>query len=591
MNPHWIPTKNVTELELFASPFLHRVPLFFRELGRLSRVQFQATRGLPAAERRRQVPGFVETLRWSAIRPLLPLQLPTPGKVAPWNGRLCRSHYRWLPPEETLDLQGLDDFDLVLRLFDFSAWRPYLAQRFRSQLGPPPFDPVSIGLGFLLARWQSWGWLDLCTALHSRERGQGYCRRLGFSRADLPGASTWRMAFTNTQPHWLLACEDSLAKALMAYGLIPTQSTFPGDPEGRGVSVAIDCQLIHARSRMRCRHQNANCFAPLAKRVCAAQQADKQGCDCDTLDCLAHCRYVTPRDPQAAYVYYSGSNQPAGSPAAPRSPDPAKPAKPRGKHYFGYKSKAFNIVDDRFFTFWPLTGPFTPANRNDHLLTIPGFQQLLQRFPGLPIGEVLGDAGEGHPEILAFVFQDLHALRSIQLRHAANDDDPLTCLQRGFDNQGTPLCPHGFRLFYHGHDYQRQRTKWVCRQRCARGAAPDFAPAASADHAREHCPFRDEQKPRGFTTHTALALPDGSRRLARDLQVKSPSWHLRLGRLSYAESRNANQARRQLKRSPLFGLPNSAKATILGDTLSLALNLARFVREATAAAQKRPRAP
>jgi hypothetical protein len=72
-------------------------------------------------------------------------------------------------------------------------------------------------------------------------------------------------------------------------------------------------------------------------------------------------------------------------------------------------------------------------------------------------------------------------------------------------------------------------------------------------------------------------------RLARDLKVDSPSWSLRQGRLSYAESRNANQQRRGLKRSPWFGLANSAKANYLGDILTNLLNVARFVREATCA--------
>jgi hypothetical protein len=98
----------------------------------------------------------------------------------------------------------------------------------------------------------------------------------------------------------------------------------------------------------------------------------------------------------------------------------------RGKHHFGYKSKAFNIVDDRLFLIWPLTGPCTPANRNDHLLTIPGLQHLHKRFPTLKIGELLGDAGEGYDEILRFVHKDLQALRTIRLRHTEGDDVPLT---------------------------------------------------------------------------------------------------------------------------------------------------------------------
>jgi hypothetical protein len=58
---------------------------------------------------------------------------------------------------------------------------------------------------------------------------------------------------------------------------------------------------------------------------------------------------------------------------------------------------------------------------------------------------------------------------------------------------------------------------------------------------------------------------------------------LRTGRRSYAESRNADQARYGVKRSPWFGRANSAKASLLVDILTSALNVARFVREATLA--------
>jgi len=78
----------------------------------------------------------------------------------------------------------------------------------------------------------------------------------------------------------------------------------------------------------------------------------------------------------AAYVFYTGSDQPASS---PNTPTAAKTgghtdgnSNPRGKHHFGYKSKGFNVVDDRTFTLWPISGPFVSANRNDHLQTIPG---------------------------------------------------------------------------------------------------------------------------------------------------------------------------------------------------------------------------
>lgn len=55
------------------------------------------------------------------------------------------------------------------------------------------------------------------------------------------------------------------------------------------------------------------------------------------------------------------------------------------------------------------------------------------------------------------------------------------------------------------------------------------------------------------------------------------------GPMLYACAQSGCQARYHLKRSPWFGLPNSAKATVLGDILILAGNVARFVREATLA--------
>jgi hypothetical protein len=569
-----------------------------------SRQVLVATRELPAAERRLQVDSFVTCFDWEAIRPLLPLRLSLPAGVPPWRPRDCRSCYHWLRPDDiqsSQDLKGLDDFDLVLRLFDFSAWRPILGQRFRSQFGAPPFDPVSIGLAILLARWHSWGWSTLSTTLNSPERGQGYCRRLGFDPTDLPCQSTFRMALGDTGEALFLQCVDSLVLGLMAYGLIPNHSTFPGDPPERGVSLATDSQLVAARSRMRCRYQCAACFAPPAERHCAARDDGKEGCGCDTDACAQHCRLATPRDPQAAYVYYSGSNQaPPHNPQA--TPDEAASQKgSRGKHHFGYKSKTFNILDDRLGTYWCLYGPFVPANRNDHLQTIPGFQDLQRRFPRLKIAEVLADAGEGVDEVLAFIHDDLHALRLVSQRAHERDDDPLTCRKRGYDAHGTPLCPHGYRLAFNGHDYRRGDSKWVCRRRCQHQSEPDIPlpllaepaptpgdsglsslPSAAKSEALA-CPYRANASALGYLVRVGRSLPDGNIRLARDLNVESATWKLRHGRQSYAESRNANQTRRNLKRSPWYGLPNSAKADRLGDILTLALNVARFVREATLA--------
>jgi len=555
----------------------------FHALVGLVRANLAETRDLTAAERRPLTEHFCATFAWDAVRPQLPLRLAVPEGVPNWWPRLCHSHYQWLPPDDLRsieDLRGLDDFDLVLRLFDFSAWRPILGQRFTSLFGPPPFDPVSLGLAWVLARWRHWSWPPLETELRSPERGAGYVRRLGFDPEDLPVASTFRMALRATPPPRLVQCADSLAQGLMAYGLMPTHSTFPGDPPERGVSIALDSQLVQARSHLHCTDQNANCFLPRHLRQCAARAKGKEGCACDTDACANHCRLACAQDREAAYVFYSGSNAtPPQHAAAP--PDTVSASTDRrGKHHFGYKSKAFNVLDDRLFTYWALSGPFVPANRNDHLQTIPGFQDLHHRFPCLKIGEVTGDAGEGY-EVLRFIHDDLQAVRLIDQRHQPGDEEPLTCLKRGYDAHGTPVCQHGYRLAFNGHDYQRGDSKWVCRLRCRSHRQPDviLRPPALGDP--DACPYRQPEEDLGYLVRIGLALPDGNIRLARDLKVDSPTWTLRQGRQSYAESRNANQARHHLKRSPWFGLPNSAKATVLGDILTNTLNVARFVREAS----------
>jgi hypothetical protein len=554
---------------------------FAQQLQGLSRKELKHTRQLPAAQRRLLRPDFQESFTWKAIQALLPLHLTTPVPVPTMPPRKYRSHYQWLPADDMQehdDLSAWDDFDLILRLFDFSAWRPILEQRFASQFGPPPFDSVSIGLGILLARWRGWSWSTLVTELKSRERGRAYCRRLGFQPHDLPAASTWRTAMAQTKEEWMLQCADAVVSGLMTVGLIPTKSTFPA-AAAPGVDLTTDSQLVTARSRMRCAYQCAACFLPLQQRRCAAQAAGKEGCDCLADACADHCRRAARRDPQAAYVYYSGSNQPTTS--GKQTNRPLK--KKRGRHHFGYKAKAFNIVDDRLFTYWVLSGPFVPANRNDHLQTIPGLESIRRRFPHLQIAAFLGDAGEGFEDILAYVYSELRALRLIGLRHHAADGDPHSCLSRGYDEKGMPLCPHGYRLAFNGHDYTRHDSKWVCRQRCRSCAQPDLAPHIVDDAAIRACPYRQPDRPCGYVVRVGLTLPDGSLRLARDWRVDSPSWNLRHGRQSYAESRNATQTRLGLKRSPWFGLANSAKANYLGDILSNLLNVARFVREATEA--------
>ena len=104
----------------------------FHQLKSPTRSELAETRDIPAAKCRLLQPHFVSTFRWNAIRPLLPFRLPTPGNPSPWKARCCRSCYHWQPPENysLAEVAGMDPFDLVLVLFDFSPWRPYFASRF-----------------------------------------------------------------------------------------------------------------------------------------------------------------------------------------------------------------------------------------------------------------------------------------------------------------------------------------------------------------------------------------------------------------------------------------------------------------------------
>ena len=117
---------------LFQPPAAPAAP--FARLTSLTRQAFKTSREVPAAQRRLLTTHFQEAFTWSAIEPLLPLQPVVSPEVPQPPERRYRSCYRWLPPEDVAaaTLAGWDDFDLILRLFDFSPWRPLLAQRFQS---------------------------------------------------------------------------------------------------------------------------------------------------------------------------------------------------------------------------------------------------------------------------------------------------------------------------------------------------------------------------------------------------------------------------------------------------------------------------
>jgi hypothetical protein len=133
----------------------------------------------------------------------------------------------------------------------------------------------------------------------------------------------------------------------------------------------------------------------------------------------------------------------------------------------------------------------------------------LRRCSGQAVGPV-HEKAQGQDESGSWAHADLKALRSIHIRHHCTDEDPLTCLKRGYDKNSIPLCPHGYRLAFNGHDYQRRDSKWVCRQRCTCHPTPELVPEALADEKRataSSCPYRDPAHPLGFSVTVNLTLP------------------------------------------------------------------------------------
>jgi hypothetical protein len=210
------------------------------------------------------------------------------------------------------------------------------------------------------------------------------------------------------------------------------------------------------------------------------------------------------------------------------------------------------------------------------------FAQLRTRFPTLKLGELLADAALGFQDCLDPIWE-AGALRMVDIRAAEGDDDRQRQLERGYDDQGHPVCIHGYPMRSNGHDYGRRRTKWCCSQVClkppADGSTPQPAPP--------ECPYQAAQHPHGQVVNVGRTLPDDSIRLAREVPYASPTWKQRYGRRNLPESRNGSLEHLGLKRMPSFGLTGARKENATADFLDNLHTLGRLVQEATILAFKR----
>jgi hypothetical protein len=525
------------------------------------------------AEQYRDEAARLRDFSLAQLRPHLPWRFPSHGGEDVPETFRARGWYTYPGWAGLTDAEALANAGacyIAVHLLDFSPLRGELVELRGIHVngrGGTPFDPVSLFLCCLL-RWElQFGWGKLARFLASEE-GACWRRLCGFKVGDTPSASAMRLFFhaLGTAFHTDL-CPRFIA-LLAEAGLLPPHDAQSDTPARDGLPVAVDGMLHDAHSTMKCSKVIDTCFEPTSAehpRPCPAREAGKPGCACDTPACEQQCKRVTPRDPAARFIHYTGRNQ-AGE---------KDPRRERNVH--GYRSYAHTVVDDDLHTYWVAYSTVHPANADERVIFPADFTYVRQRLPQLPISELVADAALGYTACLELIYA-AEAIPIIDIRSSPGDQDAETCLLRGYNAAGHPLCPHGFPLYFNGLDYQRLRATWVCRQRCA--STPE-TPVTAA------CPYRDPERPCGMSRHvtTAFTHPDGSShaRLARLFAYGSPTWKARYGsRRNATESRNGQIEALDLKRIWSYGLAGATADIAFADLLINLRTLGRLVRQTSA---------
>lgn len=567
-----------------------------------------------AVQKRAMQPLFIPTWSIQTLLPSLPLLFPVDPSVPPSPKTRYRSHYRYLGPEALLDKTyraTLSDFEIALHVIDFSPLERVLAQMYvDSRKGQAPFHPVSMFLCVCLRREQNLSWNALAKLL-AGDNGAGWRTLFGFEQGNTPCASGLRYFFNKVGPEVFDELCPLFIKLLRQHGLLPERSTYPGDPPDRGITVTQDGQLHPARSRPSCQLATDSCYEPIAQnqvsapitsgrdttsptectdsvragdevqgksgRPCRAREKGLPGCACDGPECQERCKRASALDPKARFIHYDGDNK-RGNTEGDGGQD--KAAKAKGVDIFGYRSIANRILDDRFAIAWSATSSLYSANTDERTVFLRELIKLRKLFPDLKIGEWLDDAGIGYEECLNAIW-DLGALRMVDIRAHENDKDPEKCLQRGYDGQGRPLCPHGYVLHPNGYDNERRRAKYVCRQECRRKPLRE----GEEVHAVQGCPYLEREGSLGYIVNVGRAFADGSVRLAREIPYGSEAWDARYGRRNMSESRNGQMDGMGLKRMKSYGTERDTKDVQVADFLMDLRTLGRLVREATNLAQ------
>ena len=201
-----------------------------------------------------------------ALLPRLPLVLPVEATLPPSPKVRYRSQYRYPEPDALLekeDWEGFSDFEIALRLIDFSPLEQVLAQKYKpSRKGQVPFHPVSLFLCVCLRRELHCSWRKLASILKG-SHGTTWRALFGFPDGDTPSASGLRYFFQTVGASFFDELCPRFIDLLHQQGLLPARSTYPTDPPGLGVTITKDGMLHQARHRACCRWAEDSCYQPL----------------------------------------------------------------------------------------------------------------------------------------------------------------------------------------------------------------------------------------------------------------------------------------------------------------------------------------
>lgn len=575
-----------------------------------------------ASEQRAQDEAFVRRCNLEALqaRGVLPLRWPVPADVPPSPKRSYRSWYEyrgWDDLSQPEVWAHLAPFDLALRLIDFSPMRPQLAQRLGwiSARGHTPLDPVSQFLVF--------GWQDANHWQHSptyrnlaKPCYADYAWRFGFKPGQFPSEAGGRYFLTRLGVHsetagdTITVGEDHLRETfpiqrlnelLLPVMALLLQSEVVSPAVWTEALLGLDGMLRPAASHRHCAAVTASCYAPVTPgadppRPCPAKKAQAppdpgqaeapgerqtlHGCDCTTAACAQVCRRATPWDAEARFVTYHKTNR-----ADDHGP---------GVEVYGYRELAIQLVDLERRTHYTLLCDYRPANDGECAPMTALLAQLPRVYAaqpgGLPVGlhvaTVAGDAAFGQEPALSLIYHDLHARRVLDLRAHSSDKDKRKWPERGYDDQGRPLCEFGYAFTANGYDAATQRHKWFCAQACQHGVEP-VVRLPDTQYPPPECAWQSSAHAYGQIRNIGLCFADGSTRLVRDVVPGTPAWKACYPKArNAAESHNAGVQQHDQKRMPVYGQLRGKAFTVLHNVWESLTTLARLVYEATQAARQ-----